>query len=194
MSQPLGDRIGCGTEVRAALDVLAGGGDPRLRELTVELAAEALVLAGRTPEAARAELERKLSNGSALAAYEAMARAHAGDPDETRLARPRATLPVPASRSGFVSAVDTEALGWIAVGLGAGRRHLRDHLDLAAGVTTHARVGDRVSAGQPLLTLEFGDREVNQEEIRGRAERAVAIADEAPPPIPLVAARLGASA
>jgi len=194
MSQPLGDRIGCATEVRATLEVLGGRGDRRLRELTVELAVEALVLAGRTPERARSELERKLSDGRALAAYEAMVRAHGGDPDEARLARPRTTLPVAAPRSGFVSAVDGEALGWIAVALGAGRRHLRDHLDFAAGLTLHARVGDRVSAGQPLLTLEFGDREVDTGGIRAQATGAVAIADEAPKPVPLVAARLGGSA
>jgi pyrimidine-nucleoside phosphorylase len=193
MGQPLGDRIGCATEVRAALEVLAGRGDRRLRELTVELAAEALVLSGRTPEAARAELERKLSDGPALAAYQAMVRAHGGDPDETRLAPPRATLPVAAPRAGFVSTVDGEALGWIAVALGAGRRHLRDQLTTDGGVRLHARTGDRVSAGQPLLTREFGEREVDKEEIRARAIGAVAIADEAPPPTPLIAARLGGS-
>jgi pyrimidine-nucleoside phosphorylase len=193
MSQPLGDRVGCAAEVRAALEVLGGAGDRRLRELTVELAVEALGLAGRTPERARAELERNLSDGRALAAYEAMVRAHGGEPDEDLLARPRATLPVAAPRAGYVSAVDGETLGWIAVALGAGRRHLRDQLDLAAGLTVHARVGDRVSAGQPLLTLEFGDREVDKEEIRSRAIGAVAIADEAPPPTPLVTARLGGS-
>jgi len=101
---------------------------------------------------------------------------------------------VAAPRSGFVSAVDGEALGWIAVALGAGRRHLRDEVDLAAGLTLHARVGDRVSAGQPLLTLEFGDREVGKGEIQAQASRAITIADEAPKPVPLVVARLGGSA
>jgi pyrimidine-nucleoside phosphorylase len=193
MSQPLGDRIGCAAEVRAALESLAGGGDRRLRELTVELAIEALVLAGRTPDAARNELDRRLADGSALAAYEAMVRAHGGDPDEVRLARPRATLPVPAHRTGFVSAVDTEALGWIAVALGAGRRHLRDRLDLAAGLTVHARLGERVSAGQPLVSLDLGDREVDKDEIRVRVIAAFTIADEAPSASPLVIARLGGS-
>jgi thymidine phosphorylase len=119
-----------------------------------------------------------------------MVRAHGGDPDETRLARPRATLPWRTRRA---CRLYGEALGWIAVALGAGRRHLRDQLDLAAGVRLHARTGDRVSAGQPLLTLELGEREVDKEEIRARAIGAVAIADEAPPPTPLIAARLGGS-
>jgi thymidine phosphorylase len=193
MSQPLGNSLGCASEVRAALEVLAGGGDPRLRELTVDLAAEALALAGRTPEAARSELERKLSDGGALAAYEAMVRAHGGDPDEAALPRPRVTVAVGAPHAGYVSAVDAEALGWIAVALGAGRRRQGDEVDLAAGVTLHVRIGDRVVAGQPLLTLEFGDREADAEEMRARAAVAFAITDRAPSPAPLIAARLGGS-
>ena len=194
MSEPLGDRLGCASEVRAALEVLGGAGDRRLRELTVELAVDALALAGRAPESARAELERKLSDGGALAAYEVMVRAHGGDPDEAGLPRPRAAVPVVASRSGFVSAVDAEELGWIAVALGAGRRRLGDEVDLAAGVRLHARIGERVSEGQPLLTLELGERAVDAEVMRARGAAAFVISDRAPAPTPLVAARLGGSA
>jgi pyrimidine-nucleoside phosphorylase len=63
MDQPLGDRLGCAGEVRAALEVLAGSGDARLRALTLELALEALVLSGRPQGPARSELERNLANG-----------------------------------------------------------------------------------------------------------------------------------
>ena len=194
MSEPLGDRLGCASEVRAALEVLGGAGDRRLRELTVELAVDALGLAGRAPESARAELEGKLSGGGALAVYETMVRAHGGDPDETGLPRPRAVVPVVASRAGFVSAVDAEALGWIAVAIGAGRRRLGDAVDLAAGVRLHARIGDRMSEGQPLLTLELGERAVDAEVMRARGAAAFVISDRAPAPTPLVAARLGGSA
>lgn len=194
MSQPLGDRLGCASEVRAALDVLAGRGDFRLRELTLELAAEALVLAGRKPEAARAELQRKLAGGAALAAYDVMVRAHGGDPDEAKLARPRTVVVVTATRPGFVASVDAEALGWIAVSLGAGRRRLAEQLDLAAGVVVRARVGDRVAPGQPLATLELGDRQVDAGALAARTAEAFVIAEQAPELRPLVSARLGGSA
>jgi thymidine phosphorylase len=67
-------------------------------------------------------------------------------------------------------------------------------VDLAAGIALHARTGDRLSAGQPLLTLELGGREVDADELRARAAAAFVIADQAPPAVPLVAARLGGSA
>jgi len=89
MDQPLGPNLGCASEVRAALAVLRGGGDRRLRELTVVLAAEALELGGRDAAGATAELERRLADGSAAARFEATVRAHGGDPDERRLARPK---------------------------------------------------------------------------------------------------------
>jgi pyrimidine-nucleoside phosphorylase len=193
MSQPLGDRLGCASEVRAALEVLAGAGDRRLRELTLELAAEALALAGRKPEVARAELERKLSDGGASAAFDGMVRAHGGDPDVKALPRPRTSVSVTAPRAGFVSAVDAEGLGWIAVAIGAGRRRQGDEIDLAAGITLHARIGDLLTAGQPLVTLELGHREVDVEEMRARAAAAFAVTDRAPSPDPLIAARLGGS-
>ncbi len=194
MSQPLGDRLGCASEVRAAVEVLAGGGDARLRELTLDLAVEALVLAGRPEEAARVELEARLTDGAALARWAEILRAHGGDPDEARLARPRRTLAVVASSDGFVGGVEAEALGWIAVALGAGRRRQGDLIDPAAGVRIQARVGDRVEARQPLATLEIGDREVDGDALAARAAAAFAIRPDRPEPLPLVLDRLGGAA
>jgi pyrimidine-nucleoside phosphorylase len=191
MSQPLGDHLGCANEVRAAVEVLAGAGDTRLRQLTVELAVDALALSGRPPALALAEVERRLADGSALARYGEIVRAHGGDPEVARLPRPRRTVPVIAGRAGFVSSIEAEALGWIAVGLGAGRQRQGDQVDLAAGVNVHARTGDRVEAGQPLATLEIGERTVDAESMATRAAAAFRIADERPVAVPLVIARLG---
>jgi pyrimidine-nucleoside phosphorylase len=194
MSQPLGDRLGCANEVRAAIEVLSGAVDRRLRELTVELAVEGLVLAGRTAESARAELERRLADGSALARWAEVVRAHGGDPDESRLARPSRTVLVPARHGGFVAAIDGEGLGWIAVALGAGRRRQGDRVDLSAGLRVHARVGDRIEPGQPLATLEVGDRSVEIDALVSRAAAAFRIEGDPPPKTPLILARLGGAA
>jgi pyrimidine-nucleoside phosphorylase/thymidine phosphorylase len=190
MSEPLGDRLGCANEVRAALDVLSGGGDRRLRELTLELAVEALLLVGRDRGAARAELERRLADGSALTAWERLVEAHGGDPAEDQLARPRSSVPVPAGTGGWITAVDGEALGWIAVALGAGRRSKDDPIDLAAGVGVSARIGDRVEPGQTLATLELGARPAEISELAARAVAAFSIGPGAPARRPLVMDRL----
>ncbi len=194
MTQPLGDRLGGASEVRAAIEVLGGAGDRRLRDLTLELAMDALGLAGQAPQVAREELERRLSDGSALGAFREMVQEHGGDPDDERLARPRSAVTASARRAGHVSTVDAEALGWIAVALGAGRRWRGDEVDPAAGVAIHARTGAHVEAGQPLATLELGERQVDVENLLARAAGAFEITDTAPAPTPLVFERLGGSA
>jgi pyrimidine-nucleoside phosphorylase len=191
MEEPLGDRLGTANEVLASLEILRGGGNARLREVTVELAVDALVLAGRAPEAARVELEAKLRDGSALREWEAIVRAHGGDPDEGRLARPRRSVTVTASEDGFISSVAAEELGWVAVNLGAGRRFQGDTVDFGAGLVIHARTGERIAVGQSLATLELGAREVDLEELKRRTHAAFAIAEQAPPARPLVHRWLG---
>ena len=54
-------------------------------------------------------------------------------------------------------AVDAEAVGRAVLVLGAGRRRVTDVVDHAAGATGIAKVGERVTAGQPLLVLHAND-------------------------------------
>jgi thymidine phosphorylase len=190
MNEPLGDRLGTSSEVRAALDVLEGRGDARLRDLTLELAAAALAIGGGDRDRAEEELQAALEQGRARAKWDEIVRAHGGDPDPARLAAPRERVEVGAPAAGFVREVDGEALGWLAVALGAGRRRLGDAVDPAAGVVVHARVGDRVEMGSPLATLEVGDRAVDAAALRERARGAFVIGDAAPAQRPLVCRRL----
>lgn len=190
MSQPLGDRLGTASEVRAAVDVLEGLGDARLRELSSTLAAAALQLAGVAPDEAAARTAAALADGSARAALDRVVEGHGGRPDFAALARPVAVVPVPAPRGGIVSAIAAEELGWIAVSLGAGRRHREDRVDPAAGLVVHARIGDRVEAGEPVAALELGSRPVDREELIARTRAAFAIGDGEVAPPPLVAAVL----
>jgi pyrimidine-nucleoside phosphorylase len=194
MEQPLGDRLGSASEVLACVEILAGGGDARLRELTVALAVEALRASGRSERAARAEVERALAGGAARRAYDAMVRAHGGDPDPARLARPRSSVSVPAPRPGYVGAIAAEELGWLAVAIGAGRRWQGDTVDFAAGLRIEARVGQRVEAGAPLATLELGEREATVESLVERAAAAFTLVDVPPPVGPLVLRRLAPGA
>jgi pyrimidine-nucleoside phosphorylase len=190
MNEPLGDRLGTSSEVRAALEVLEGRGDARLRDLTLELAAAALAIGGGDRDRAEEELQAALEQGRARAKWDEIVRAHGGDPDPARLAAPRERVEVGAPAAGFVREVDGEALGWLAVALGAGRRRLGDAVDPAAGVVVHARVGDRVEMGSPLATLEVGDRAVDAAALRERARGAFVIGDAAPAQRPLVCRRL----
>ncbi len=178
MNQPLGPFLGTACEVREALAVLEGRGSSPLREVTLALAEEALVLKGKPRVAARTALEEALDSGAARRAWDAMVTAHGGNPDPDRLARPKAVYEALAPGTGWVAAVDGEALGWIAVEGGAGRRHRGDALAYGAGVEVLARIGDRVEKGQPLARLLVGERPVDTPALIDRLAAAFTLSEE----------------
>jgi len=189
MNEPLGNCLGSAAEVRAAVEVLEGRGDRRLTELTMALAAEALVMAGRPADEAATALRAAIEGGAARHKLDELVLAHGGRPEFTHLPRPSRTVTVTAPRAGVVRAVDGEALGWVAVSLGAGRRRQGDEVDPAAGLVVHARTGDRLLAGAPLATLEIGARDVSLDPLLDRLTQAFELGDEAPQARPLVVAR-----
>jgi thymidine phosphorylase len=147
MSIPLGLTAGNALEVRESVEVLAGGGPADVVELTLALAREMVTAAGL--DADPAEL---LADGSAMDTWRAMIRAQGGDPDAD-LPTARETHVVPAATSGVLTRLDAYAVGVAAWRLGAGRARREDPVQAAAGVTMHAKPGQTVQRGQPLLTL-----------------------------------------
>ncbi len=191
MNEPLGRRLGCAAEVREALEVLEGRGSVRLRDVTLALAAKGMALLGREPEQARREALAALESGRARRQWDRIVEAHGGDPDPRQLARPVRLIEVPARHSGYVAAIDAESLGWIAVALGAGRRYKGDRVDDGAGLEVHVGIGDQVTRGQPLATLELGRREVDGEALAQRAAEAFSLLEEPVAPRPLIVAEVG---
>jgi thymidine phosphorylase len=148
MNTPLGRTAGNALEVRESVEVLAGGGPADVVELTVALGREMLAAAGvdgKDPADA-------LADGTAMDAWRRMITAQGGDPDAPLpVARETQVLPAPAT--GTLSRLDAYAVGVAAWRLGAGRARKEDPVQAAAGVELHAKPGDAVRAGEPLLTL-----------------------------------------
>jgi pyrimidine-nucleoside phosphorylase len=196
MEQPLGRAVGNALEVAEAVEVLRGGGPPDLREVTVELVAEMLVLGGAAAglSAAREEVLAAVSDGRGLAKLEEIVRAQGGDPeavrDPGRLPRAPRTYDVGAPAAGKVRAIDTEAVGLAAVALGAGRARIEDRVDPAVGLVVHKKLGDAVERGEPLCTVHEGDRSEGRGLVTARLVRAWSIGPAAPGPGPLVVARI----
>ena len=105
---------------------------------------------------ARQMCRGKLADGSALAKFEAMCAAQGGDLDafERLLKKPTFKFKIQAMKSGYVTAIDAEKVGRVALALGAGRMEKTDRIDPLAGITLSVKRGDRVSVGSPLATLE----------------------------------------
>ncbi len=178
MNQPLGPSLGTANEVREALQVLKGGGDERLRELTLCLAEQALITAGRDRDAARGVLEKALVDGVAERAWRRMVEAHGGDPDPAVWPVPSSEVDVLCECSGWVARIDSEVLGWVAVEVGAGRRTRTDEVDFSAGLSVLTRIGDRIECGQRLAVIELGEREVDINSLKRRVAAAFHVSQE----------------
>ncbi|MEV0707647.1 thymidine phosphorylase [Nocardia aurea] len=186
MDTPLGDTAGNALEVAESVRVLAGGGPADVVELTVTLAREMVAAAGIDIDPADV-----LADGRAMDHWRAMVRAQGGDPDAA-LPKARHTETLRAERDGVLTRLDAMGVGIAAWRLGAGRVRQGEPVQFGAGVEMHAKPGDPVSAGQPLLTLHTDTPETFPGAVAALAD-AYAIGTEAPARVPLVLDRIGNS-
>ncbi|WEV79700.1 thymidine phosphorylase [Janibacter cremeus] len=189
MSVPLGLTAGNGLEVRETLEVLSGGGPQDVVELTVAIAEEMTRAAGR--EVGAEELRAALSDGRAMDVWRRMISAQGGDPDAP-LPTAAATETIAADADGHLEHVDAFAVGLAAWRLGAGRARKEDPVQAAAGVELHARPGDRVRRGDPLMTLHT-DTPERFARAREAVEGAWRISDAVPVPRSVVLDRITAT-
>lgn len=147
MDTPLGLTVGNACEVEESVEVLAGGGPADVVELTLELARVMLRNSGVDADPAEA-----LKDGRAMAKWRQMILAQGGDPDAA-LPVARETHTVLAPQAGTLTRLDALSVGVASWRLGAGRARKEDAVQLAAGIKLHAKPGDTVTEGQPLMTL-----------------------------------------
>lgn len=192
MDQPLGRAVGNAIEVNEAIDCLAGDGPAEVRELTIRLAAEALVAAGRvaTVDSARESLARSLDDGSAHERFARMVAAQGGRLERRLpLAKPQRLV---AEAAGYVAAIDCQSLGELVVQLGGGRRRAEDTIDPSVGFESHVRIGDRVEPGDPLLTIYVPGSNADRVSVGPAWLEAIHLSDESIARRPLVIDRITA--
>jgi pyrimidine-nucleoside phosphorylase len=191
MDQPLGRFAGNWVEVWESVDLLRGKRHPLnedLRELSLILAGWMIHLGGKAADAAegRAIAEAKLQDGSALEIFLRMVRAQGGDArifdNPAAFHKPQFRREVRARRSGFITRMDCEQIGWAVQRLGAGRERAGEPVSANAGIEMHAKLGDGMQSGQPLCTM-FTDEEARFDEAEELLAGAISV-DNAPAEIP----------
>ena len=80
-------------------------------------------------------------------------------------------------RAGFVSSIDTRALGLAVVQLGGGRTHPDDEIDLSVGLDRTVRLGDRLEVGEPICRVHAAN-EATAEHVENIITQAVVINEE----------------
>ena len=149
MDVPLGLTAGNALEVRESVEVLAGGGPADIVELTLILAREMLDAAGVKSGIDPADA---LKNGMAMDHWRRMIQAQGGDPD-AKLPVAKESMQIFADSDGEMIAMDAMKVGVAAWRLGAGRSRQGEKVQAGAGIEIHAKPGEQVRRGQPLLTL-----------------------------------------
>jgi thymidine phosphorylase len=187
MDEVLGTTAGNALEVRESIDHLTGARrERRLHEVTLALAAAALVEARVHPDdaTARAAAEKTLEDGSAAERFAAMVAALGGPADllehpGSHLPHASVTKPVAPERPGYVVGMDARAVGLVVTGLGGNRRREDDQIDYSVGLSRVAAIGTEVGPDCPLAIVHArGD--ASAEEAASALRAAVRVSPEAP--------------
>ena len=191
MEQPLGNMVGNSLEVYEAVLTLRGEGPADFTMLVRALGERCLLTAraATSPEQAAEMLDRAWLSGDGLAKLAEMVEAQGGDPIYIEkphlLPRTDLNVEVLAPRSGYLQAIDAEAVGLTAGALGAGRARKGDPVDPAVGMILGHKVGDWVEEGEPLLEIHARSHDDVQMAAR-RLLAAIEIGDEAVSPPVLI--------
>ena len=197
MDQPLAWSAGNALEVHEAVSFLRGDAlHERLLAVVLSLSSELLQLGGlaRNPDEADEMAQSSLDSGRAAEQFAIMVAAQGGP--SNLLQDPEAFLPLApvirpvfADSSGFISSIDTKAVGSTVVHLGGGRRRAEDTIDPAVGIAQIASVGQRVDSGIPLAFIHAAS-ESGWEQAAALLKSAFQIGPEHDAGLPVIYARV----
>ena len=195
MGQPLGRAAGNWIELVECVELMRGDRpaySEDVRELSLILAGWMIHFGGKaaSPEDGYDLAEKALEDGSAHRVFLEMVKAQGGDvsvfDDPAAFHKPGATAVVEAWENGFITEMDTTALGWAVQRTGAGREKAGEPVDPNAGILFHAKRGAKVERGEPLATIyatSAGQLAEPEEILR----KAILIARDPPPPVDVIA-------
>lgn len=195
MDRPLGFAIGNAIETEEAIMTLRGEGPPDLVHVTLALAAEMLVLAGKAkrPGEGYEMAAAALRDGRAAEVMRRVIEAQGGNPnvvdDPAILPQAEERVILEAESDGFIGEMNVRGIGEAAVALGAGRVTMESEIDPAVGFHITVKTGDAVVRGQPLATI-FVRTQRSGEQARRALSAAMPIVEEKVMPLPLVSHRV----
>ncbi len=197
MNQPLAASLGNALEVAEVMRVLTADPSGPLVEISAALGGVLLANAGlaKDVQAGTDAITAALQDGRAAEHFGRMIAAVGGPVrfvENWARFLPEATVvrEVKAPASGYVTAIDGEALGMVVVDLGGGRVVESDTIDPAVGLGQVVRLGDKIAQGQPLAVVHAARPDAaDRAAVAVRA--AITIGPSAPESLPLIKERVG---
>lgn len=190
MNEPLGNAIGNSLEVIEVCEILSGREKGKLYELCIALAANMMELGGLgSLEDCTRLAEDAITSGRAIDTFKKMIEAQGGNPNITEdyslFKRAAYKCELKAEKSGYISSIDSEKIGMVALLTGAGRRNKNDNIDSSAGIILNKHVGDCVDQGDVIMTF-YSSVVKNFDEVINKAADAVEISGIMPKISPVV--------
>ncbi|MEP1199269.1 thymidine phosphorylase [Tateyamaria sp.] len=197
MSQPVAPALGNALEVAETMKVLTGKTKGKLVEMCASLGGVLLADANLVEDvqAGADAITGAIADGRAAERFGTMIAAMGGPVQFVESwARflPEATVirEIAAPASGYVTAIDGEALGMAVVDLGGGRKVEGEALNLAVGLSDVMRIGTQVTRGQPLAVVHAG-RASDADHAETALRAAITIAASPVPAPDLILDRIG---
>lgn len=156
MDEPLGLHIGNSLEAEEAIEILKGNVKGRLFDVSIELAANMLVLGEKAEnlEQARKILLEKIENGEGYKKFLELVAQQSENFDGTiKISRAPVEYSVKAEKSGYIYSMVASQIGRASIETGAGRMTKDDKIDYTAGIIMKVRLGDYVNAGDEIAQI-----------------------------------------
>lgn len=156
MDEPLGLHIGNSLEAEEAIEILKGNVKGRLFDVSIELAANMLVLGEKAEnlEQARKILLEKIENGEGYKKFLELVAQQSENFDGTiKISHAPVEYSVKAEKSGYIYSMVASQIGRASIETGAGRMTKDDEIDYTAGIIMKVRLGDYVNAGDEIAQI-----------------------------------------
>lgn len=199
MNQVLGKNAGNAIEVREAIEMLKGAEkDSRLYEVSASLSAQVMATCGlyNNLDTARNAVDKAMSSGKAAEKFALMVSELGGPVD--LMENPEKYLPlapikhdVYAKTEGYVSKIDTRALGMAVVELGGGRKKPTDNIDFGVSLSNATGLGKKITKDSAPLCTIYAKTEEAAKTAEKRILAAYEIGETAPKIGKLIAGKVG---
>ena len=158
-----------GDDSSSILENYDGHGISRLLTVSLTLAAYMYMAAGKSDdfEAAKAQCEKAIESGAALAKFKEFVEAQGGDgsyiDDVNKFRLAANCVPIVCEEDGYLAACNTSEVGMVNLILGGGRATKNSTINLGVGLDIRKHLGDAVRKGDVLAYMYIDDMGVFEE-------------------------------
>lgn len=158
-----------GDDSSSILECYDGHGISRLLTVSLTLAAYMYMAAGKSDdfEAAKAQCEKAIESGAALAKFKEFVEAQGGDgsyiDDVNKFRLAANCVPIVCEEDGYLAACNTSEVGMVNLILGGGRATKDSTINLGVGLDIRKHLGDAVRKGDVLAYMYIDDMGVFEE-------------------------------